>query len=371
MRSPTPYVIAASTMPTTVISSPVAHHGRIVTRALDAPTAKCATVLMMNDAITAGMPTVKKKGMIGMNPPTAVRQRGRNRRPDRIWKRLFREAEFLMDQRPQELLRLLLNALGHRVCFVGREALELVEQFQLEQLFVRILFDLRPLPSDLRLVDFAFGLGGEIGAGTHRERAGQRAGESGREHHFASAGVPGHPGDDAEHRPEAIVHPVNGIADPAGAAHVPALTPQDGVECRSWRRHRSAGKTSQDDGVVGFFEFGVLRDLPVLRVAESRHEQVVLRFGAVLLLLQAVQDDRRIGDALEPREAALHFLAVRAPAGGGLDPIRPACGVVVFLIGEAVQDVTPLRVALPLGEMPIGGGGLDLAPPHLLDDREA
>src|SRR5205809_5654955 len=64
--------MAASRTPTTVISAPVAHHGRIVTSAFDAPTTKCAIVLMTNDAITAGMPTVKKKGMIGMNPPIAV-----------------------------------------------------------------------------------------------------------------------------------------------------------------------------------------------------------------------------------------------------------------------------------------------------------
>ena len=38
----------------------------------EAPTAKCAIVLMMNEAITAGMPIVKKNGMMGMKPPTAV-----------------------------------------------------------------------------------------------------------------------------------------------------------------------------------------------------------------------------------------------------------------------------------------------------------
>src|SRR5258706_13012558 len=59
-------------MPTRVISAPLAHHDRIVTSDLDAPTAKCAIVLMMNEAMTAGMPTVKKNGMMGMNPPMAV-----------------------------------------------------------------------------------------------------------------------------------------------------------------------------------------------------------------------------------------------------------------------------------------------------------
>src|SRR5205814_3289977 len=69
---PGPYVPAASITPTAVISRPVAHHGRIVTSAFDAPTTKCAAVLMMNEAITAGIPTVKKNGMIGMKPPMAV-----------------------------------------------------------------------------------------------------------------------------------------------------------------------------------------------------------------------------------------------------------------------------------------------------------
>jgi hypothetical protein len=70
--TPKPYVTAASITPTIVISAPVAHQGRAVTSAFDAPTAKCAIVLMMKDATTAGIPTVKKKGMIGMKPPMAV-----------------------------------------------------------------------------------------------------------------------------------------------------------------------------------------------------------------------------------------------------------------------------------------------------------
>src|SRR6476619_2170079 len=64
--------MAASITPTMVISAPLAHHDLVVTNALDAPTAKWAMVLMMNEAITAGMPTVKKNGMIGMKPPMAV-----------------------------------------------------------------------------------------------------------------------------------------------------------------------------------------------------------------------------------------------------------------------------------------------------------
>src|SRR5437870_3913365 len=64
--------MAASMTPTMVISAPLAHHERVVTSDFAAPTAKCAAVLIMNDAITAGMPTAKTNGMIGTKPPTAV-----------------------------------------------------------------------------------------------------------------------------------------------------------------------------------------------------------------------------------------------------------------------------------------------------------
>src|SRR3954467_13657188 len=64
--------MAASITPTTVISAPLAHHERVVTSDFDAPTTKYAAVLMTKEAITAGMPTVKKNGMIGMKPPIAV-----------------------------------------------------------------------------------------------------------------------------------------------------------------------------------------------------------------------------------------------------------------------------------------------------------
>ena len=64
--------MAASITPTIVIWKPLAHHERVVTSDLAAPTTKCASVLMMNEAITARIPTVKKNGMIGTNPPIAV-----------------------------------------------------------------------------------------------------------------------------------------------------------------------------------------------------------------------------------------------------------------------------------------------------------
>src|SRR5438874_12960347 len=59
-------------IPTSVISKPDAHHERIVISDLTAPTAKCATMLTTNATITAGNPLMKKKGMMGMNAPTAA-----------------------------------------------------------------------------------------------------------------------------------------------------------------------------------------------------------------------------------------------------------------------------------------------------------
>ena len=65
-----------------------------------------------------------------------------------------------------------------------------------------------------------------------------------------------------------------------------------------------------------------------------------------------------------PRSTALRS---GARAGGGGDPLGPARGVLVFLLGEAQQDVLALRVALAVGEVLVGGRRLDLAAPHLLD----
>ena len=56
-----------------VISRLLAHQDRAVTSDLDAPTTKWAIALMtVKDAMTAGMPTAKKNGMMGMKPPMAV-----------------------------------------------------------------------------------------------------------------------------------------------------------------------------------------------------------------------------------------------------------------------------------------------------------
>ena len=53
--------------------------------------------------------------------------------------------------------------------------------------------------------------------------------------------------------------------------------------------------------------------------------------------------------------------------GRGGDPLGPARRVVFLLGDQAHEDVFPLRVGLPIGEMAVSGGGLDFAAPHFLD----
>jgi hypothetical protein len=57
---------------TRVISSPLNHQGRVVTRLLAMPTAKWARILSPAAHRTAGVPRVKRKGKTGMIPPMAV-----------------------------------------------------------------------------------------------------------------------------------------------------------------------------------------------------------------------------------------------------------------------------------------------------------
>src|SRR5260370_41598015 len=66
------YATAPSSAPIQVISNPLLHHDRIVIRDFAAPTAKCAASETIAATITAGIPVIKKNGMIGIKAPTAV-----------------------------------------------------------------------------------------------------------------------------------------------------------------------------------------------------------------------------------------------------------------------------------------------------------
>ena len=175
-----------------------------------------------------------------------------------------------MHQRAEKMLGFLMELLGHRPGFFRRQPFELVKQLELEHLLVRVLLDFGPLARDLRFVDLAFGLRRQVRAGAHRERAGQRARQAGREHDFAAAGIARHTRDDPEHRAQTVVHAVDRVADPAGAAHVPAFPMEDRVERRSGCRDLAAGQRPQDDRMVALIEHGFFGDLSILWIGEPR-----------------------------------------------------------------------------------------------------
>ena len=67
---------------------------------------------------------------------------------------------------------------------------------------------------------------------------------------------------------------------------------------------------------------------------------------------------------LEPAQRA-RTVADRAPVRSPSNALGPARGVVVFAFGEPHQDVRAALIGFALGEMPVGGGRLDFAAPHL------
>ena len=69
---PITYVTIPSSAPIQVISNPLDHQDRIVMSDFAAPTAKCARSETKAARITAGTPLRKKKGITGINAPTAV-----------------------------------------------------------------------------------------------------------------------------------------------------------------------------------------------------------------------------------------------------------------------------------------------------------
>src|SRR5208282_1152872 len=72
INNPMQYVTTASPTPTTVISVPLFHHVRPVTSVFDAPTTKCASVLITNDHTNAVIPVKKINGITGTIAPAAV-----------------------------------------------------------------------------------------------------------------------------------------------------------------------------------------------------------------------------------------------------------------------------------------------------------
>ena len=95
--------------------------------------------------------------------------------------------------------------------------------------------DLSALAKNFGFVDLPLCLRRQIGAGSHRERGGQHAGQSGDQHVVLLiggflAGVAGYRRDDTENGAQPVIHTVNGVADPAPGGDVPFFAAQDGIK---------------------------------------------------------------------------------------------------------------------------------------------
>jgi hypothetical protein len=204
---------------------------------------------------------------------------------------------------------------------------------------VGVFLDLGLLARHLRLVHFPLRLRRQVRARAHRQRARQRPGESGGEHHFAAARIAGHAGDDAEDRAEAVVDAVDRVADPAGAADVPALAAQNRLERRARRRDGATGERPQDDRVIPLLDHRLFRDLAIGGIGEAGHQLLVFLFGFVLLLLEAMEHDVGIGNALETMTGRARPPCGRDASCRGSDALGPSRRVLFLLLGKAHEDV--------------------------------
>ena len=122
--------------------------------------------------------------------------------------------------------------------------------------------------------------------------------------------------------------------------------------------------------MIAFLDHRLLGDSPIGRIAEPRHQLVVLGLGFVLFLFEVMQHDAGVGNALKPGQATLHFVHVGRAARRRLDPFGPPRRMPVLLLGETHEDVAPLRVVFASREQAVSSGCLDLAAPHLFDGGE-
>ena len=95
--------------------------------------------------------------------------------------------------------------------------------------------------------------------------------------------------------------------------------------------------------MIALFVLRVLGNLAIHMPDRSVGHQLVMslpRRG--FFLLETMEHDVRIGNALEPRETAFHRLRIGRASGCVGDAFRPARRVVLFLLREAIQDVLAL-----------------------------
>src|SRR5258706_1588028 len=297
----------------------------------------------------------------------AVRDGGRDSRKHGCREVALREAKLLMGQRAQELLRLLRESLRQRARLLLGEALEHVHQRQLFLLLLGILLDLLALAVELGLVDLALALGRQIGAGAHRERAGEHAGQSGNEHGLAAAGGAGHAADDAEDGAQAVVGAVNGVADPAAATLVPALTPQH--EVQHALRALGGDHLADDAPMRLLFAADLAQHALRLLIADGLRVRLVACDVHVLRRLHLAQ--RGVGAdpaANEVAQAVAPGDVVGRRRGAELDELAlPLEGMTLLGLSQPQQHGTLVRVLLAGGQVAIGASAFLLASPVLLE----
>ena len=185
-------------------------------RLLAAPTAKCAASETMAAAIDGGHSAEEEERDDGDDGADGSGERAGSRRDHWIGQRFFGRAEAFAGEGAEHLLRIVGDVVDHVVGVGFGQAFDLVVEREQFAGFGSVQPDRFPFAGDFSVVDFAFALGGKIGAGTHGERGGNHAGEAGEENIlcFASSSARD-AGDDAEDGAESVVDAVDGVADPA------------------------------------------------------------------------------------------------------------------------------------------------------------
>ena len=231
------------------------------------------------------------------------------------------------------------------------------------------------LAGDFGVVDFAFALGGEIGAGAHGERGGDHAGEAGEQNIFAVAGgCAGDAGDDAEDGAEAVVDAVDGVADP-GAGLLAALVAL-GQQFFENRLGIDLGRAG--GGLVVAAQQRAQFAVVVLLVFNDVVEDGDGAFVAEVLQLLAVVGDVAAFFDLEPAQGhadAAGAVGQRVGLAAGIavvdrlgtaqlhDAAMPEGGVLPLGAGQVAQDLGAHGIGVAVGQGLVGVVALHLGLP--------
>ena len=242
------------------------------------------------------------------------------------------------------------------------QALDLVVEREEFTRFGLVHFDRLALACDLCVVDFAFALGGQIGAGTHAEGRSNHAGEPGEEHIFAVAGgSAGDAGDNAEDGAETVVDAVNRIADPR-AGLLTALVPlgeqllKDCFGVDFWRGSGkgvvTAEKRSQFAVVILLIFDHVFEDGDGFLVTEGFELFTVAGDGAALFDFEAAEGHADAAGAAGQRVRVAAGLAgvSRRRAPELLDAAGPQGGMFQLRLCQMPQYLSAHGVGIAIGQ---------------------